>query len=272
MLCLQKDFDHYSSENTTELQRTQYISPSDKLIVSGHDKYGSHCGQYSKYLEGVLDQFNNPRAWKWCVRILGLTVWKLEVRSNEEADVPSAYPPGEVTAHELWQQSERQVFKEHTVAATMTDGDLRWPVQEIAAMRREEKRINFHEDQEGKEDYQTQSNEFELVPGWALLKTPDKTEQIKVVARSRWSPPQTGVEESHGLGLTTRMKTALWAEQPDWNEQKLQNLIYFPIPRILFSVVWFAKLCNDFSFCYEPLPACWLFVCGITHKLLGGNN
>lgn len=157
-------------------------------------------------------------------------------------------------------QSERQVFKEHTVAATMTDGDLRWPVQEIAAMRREEKRIHFHEDQEGKEDYQTQSNEFELVPGWALLKTPDKTEQIKVVPRSRWSPPQTGVEESHGLGLTTQMKTALWAEQPDWNEQKLQNLIYFPIPRILFSVVWFAKLCNDFSFCYEPLPACWLFV------------
>lgn len=51
--------------------------------------------------KGLLDQFNNLRAWKWCAGILGLTVWKLEGRSNEEAGVPSAYPPGEVTAHQL---------------------------------------------------------------------------------------------------------------------------------------------------------------------------
>lgn len=69
--------------------------------MPGRDKYGSHCGQYSKYPEGFGI---NSVVWETVndgARILGLTVLKLKVCSNEEAGVVSVYPPGGVTMHQL---------------------------------------------------------------------------------------------------------------------------------------------------------------------------
>lgn len=88
--------------------------------------------------KGFLNQFSSLRAWKWCAGILCLTAWKLGVRSDEEAGVPSVCPPGEVTAHQLVAAEWETGFSEADGGCNSDRWGPSWPVQEITARGRGE--------------------------------------------------------------------------------------------------------------------------------------
>lgn len=165
--------------------------------------------------KGVLDQFSNPRAWKWCARILCLTALKLEVHSDEEAGVSSVYPPGEVTAHQLvaveWEtgfsgagggcNSDRwgpspacagnNSQRKRTDCPEEEPGKVGWGKDEGHMLRwvREEKRMNFlfSKDQEGEEDL---SDIFGMVL-CQDLRRPSRRRSVKRI----WTPTWVGSVE-----------------------------------------------------------------------------
>lgn len=115
----------------------------------------------------VLDHFNNPRAWKWCAGILGLTVfksWKSVVMRKRVRVCPAfihlvRWETGISGAHggcngDRWGRlqacagnSQRQRWD----CLKRSQGRFHKRKEETQTWKKEEERKHFHKDHEGKE-------------------------------------------------------------------------------------------------------------------------